>query len=424
MIKANLEAYISSNLWEQFQSILTSLTQWEELIKDWSKNMESLTRNVSYHVYHINLHDLPLERLIDKRKRTQKGPKAFLPSRSSKDGKKSTRQDGSVSFSPAKIPNDNNSGNATKISTNFSISKRSIDAIDGVTQRTKSRSQTTNADYSTPTTNNLPTKLAIANRALVRSPSDSQLLARKKSITRKRTQTVIQTTPLSSKFNGFAKLRSASRSKSLDHFSTNLTESPSSSQSSVYHLRSPSPTPSSGLDANSLKDSPCHIEGNSINSNISLSSTGHSVAAGGPHRGWSAESSFIIWRRMLGSLGDVNQIRDPQLHFQVIECLSNIVDIFLVIRDNLGVSLDNLSTPPPPLYVPPIHFFASWLFETLQLSNHYRKGKIVAYKLLCLIVTRMPEIHSSNEFLSLFYCSIHRGLHSKDLVSTKLFRNL
>lgn len=35
-IKANLNVVISTQLWDQFLEVLTSLTQWEELIREWA----------------------------------------------------------------------------------------------------------------------------------------------------------------------------------------------------------------------------------------------------------------------------------------------------------------------------------------------------------------------------------------------------
>jgi len=33
------------------------------------------------------------------------------------------------------------------------------------------------------------------------------------------------------------------------------------------------------------------------------------------------------------------------------------------IRSNQGVTKDNLTTPPPPTFVPPVLYVAPWLFE-------------------------------------------------------------
>lgn len=41
------------------------------------------------------------------------------------------------------------------------------------------------------------------------------------------------------------------------------------------------------------------------------------VVCGGTVRGWLPDVAVVLWRRMLGALGDVNQIDDPRLHAQV-----------------------------------------------------------------------------------------------------------
>ena len=38
-IKANLNVYISTELWDQFLKVLSSLTQWVELIREWAVSM-------------------------------------------------------------------------------------------------------------------------------------------------------------------------------------------------------------------------------------------------------------------------------------------------------------------------------------------------------------------------------------------------
>ena len=43
-IKANLYVVVSCELWDQFLEVLSSLTLWEELIREWFKTMETLTR--------------------------------------------------------------------------------------------------------------------------------------------------------------------------------------------------------------------------------------------------------------------------------------------------------------------------------------------------------------------------------------------
>lgn len=40
-IKANLNVVISPSLWDQFLNVLASLTQWEELIREWTVSLIS-----------------------------------------------------------------------------------------------------------------------------------------------------------------------------------------------------------------------------------------------------------------------------------------------------------------------------------------------------------------------------------------------
>lgn len=52
-----------------------------------------------------------------------------------------------------------------------------------------------------------------------------------------------------------------------------------------------------------------------------------SVIAGGVREGWGPTSSVVLWRRMLGVLGNINKIKDPAIHAKVIECLTTIWDM-------------------------------------------------------------------------------------------------
>lgn len=41
------------------------------------------------------------------------------------------------------------------------------------------------------------------------------------------------------------------------------------------------------------------------------------MIAGGNIRGWLPDVAIVLWKRMLGALGNVNEISDPNLHAQV-----------------------------------------------------------------------------------------------------------
>ena len=49
-----------------------------------------------------------------------------------------------------------------------------------------------------------------------------------------------------------------------------------------------------------------------------------SVIAGGSREGWSPVVAVVLWRRMLGILGNVNKIKEPQIHAEVFECLTSV----------------------------------------------------------------------------------------------------
>jgi len=50
-----------------------------------------------------------------------------------------------------------------------------------------------------------------------------------------------------------------------------------------------------------------------------------SVLAGGSVPGWSPEVAVVLWRRILGCLGNVNNIHDVSIHEEVYEYLCDLV---------------------------------------------------------------------------------------------------
>lgn len=133
---------------------------------------------------------------------------------------------------------------------------------------------------------------------------------------------------------------------------------------------------------------------------------------GGTARGWLPDVAAIMWRRMLGALGDVNKILNPKLHAQVFKHLVDITDSLIKIRQNQGISSDNQSTPTPPILVPPIGIFAAWCYDALSLDYQFRDGKLWALQMLCSIVKYGPPL--GNDQLPLFYHALHQALTGED----------
>jgi hypothetical protein len=377
-IKANLNVYVSVSLWEKFHELVSSLTKWEELIKEWSKTMDTLTRVMSRYVYNINLHDLPLDRLSERNKKKFRAMRGM--------------------------------SNESKTITQSAITgENSIHEI----IETKSMKRIRSSSGDSPSITEKLISSQNNQQTIVRSHSDSHLLRNKAAKYQKRKQNNInaKNNEESNKSKADNRFDIISKCRSLEYID-NRNDSPLWSESSVS--RSPSPTHSNAIESNSLKDSPMNIEAGHQNSGTAAVSA-MSVLAGGTYRGWSSESALILWRRMAGILGDINKLSDPLIHAQAMECLVKVVEDLIKVKENLGISLDNQSVPIPSLE-PPLQYFSAWLFKATQLPNEYKAGKLLAYKLLCIITIRRNETEPSKEFLSLFYLTLRQGLITYDMV--------
>ncbi|XP_041105407.1 ral GTPase-activating protein subunit alpha-2-like isoform X5 [Polyodon spathula] len=139
-----------------------------------------------------------------------------------------------------------------------------------------------------------------------------------------------------------------------------------------------------------------------------------SIIAGGSLTGWHPDSAAVLWRRVLGILGDVNRIQCPKIHAKVFLCLYELWHKLAKIRDNLGISADNQSSPPQPLLIPPLTMFASWLFKATALPPEYKEGTLHAYRLICEMMTKHQDVPPNSDFLVHFYHVMHKGFISDD----------
>ncbi|KAG8275624.1 Ral GTPase-activating protein subunit alpha-2 [Homalodisca vitripennis] len=222
-IKANLNVVISAELWDEFLAVLSSLTQWEELIREWAKTLDTLTRVLTRHVYNLDLNDLPLDRLSEQKSKRQK---------------KSVSQRGSVGT------------DQTRDNDTPSEAKHTTDSASGPTVTLKSCE-------SWP--------------ALRRSASESTLSwARRRRPYRRNHHDQTNTTHIPVLSSGVeqevARIISGARPRQM-------VNGKSRSMDSIAHLsgdgsayfdpelsRSPSPAPSSGVESNSFKESPMQID--------------------------------------------------------------------------------------------------------------------------------------------------------------------
>ncbi|GFS68356.1 hypothetical protein NPIL_633392 [Nephila pilipes] len=431
-IKANLNVVISMELWDQFLSVLSSLTLWEELIKEWAKTMETLTRVLAKQVYCIDLNDLPLDRLSEQKMKKNRGIRRTvignLDEKFEKCKSKSESAGGKGNFLAGSLFDETSSQGTTTRSSNQPIMRTRSGSGDHMHKRSHTSD----------------------GHSIRKSNSDSNLFKKNRSHHAKEHGAIYASEhkqffvtgaspsvddefskalpPFEEYKDQVKKIYHKHRSKSLD-FLSHRAESPCFSESSECRSRSPSPTPSSGLENTSIKDSPMQIDAvvsstdNSCNNSeigTGNSLEARSVMSGGTTRGWMPDVAVVLWKRMLGTLGNINKIKDASVHAQVLKYLVDLSELFVKIRDNLGVTLDNHTTPPPPELVPPLLLVTPWLFEALNLPEKYKDGKLLAFKLLCLLIVRRHDISLLKEYIAHFYYALHYGLmaNDQDIINT------
>jgi len=384
-IKANLYVVVSCELWDQFLEVLSSLTLWEELIREWFKTMETLTRVLARQVYNLDLNDLPLDRLSEQKAKKRRGKTGAPPPKinTSAINMEEKKDEGVVNGHPA-FRNGGIPGSPYPGRNRISSTSDSGGGTDHKQDRRESKMR----------------KLPYLRQ---RSNSEGMI-----TFTRYHDQEMLEA----------AAMRLSTRySRSLDSVQGSCYDREQGSSS-----RSPSPAPSSSMESHSIKDSPVLLDHDTVSegaySELGEMTAGRegprSVMAGGMVKGWLPDVAVVLWRRMLGSLGDVNAIADTVIHAQIYKYLIELHDIMVKIRANQGVSLDNLVTPPPPQFVPPFTIFAPWCFRALMLPDTYQRGRMYALRLLCLLTVRQQDTPLPRTHLVQFYKVLHTGLTSGD----------
>ncbi|XP_025103645.1 ral GTPase-activating protein subunit alpha-1-like isoform X4 [Pomacea canaliculata] len=473
-IKANLNVPISVELWDEFLAVLSSLTSWIELIREWSKTMETLTRVLARQVYGLDLQDLPLERLSEQKEKRRRGKestkmksatdKSFSRGWSRSDGQMANTLRGSTNSAPApetsslergRFKSDGAGGsrvrpdltkqrslsgepspshsrcgsNAAEMLVrsssegNITDPRDLIEKLRGASFISESNSNATaepEADNTMLTACDVLDSQPAQPQPLVSLSGASQAVEDQEVTA----ITAVCTAELAAMpcdhilhhQHHPALYQSSRQSRSPSPTSMHSAQSKSGS-------RTPSPTSELISDAQP-KDSPTpdrdslHIDMVASNQDTTMNRDSFlemkSVMAGGNLPGWTPDVAVVLWQRMLGILGDVNKIEDPEIHATVFDYLCDLQDTLFRISDNQGVTPDNMSTPPPSELIPPTHIFASWLFECLQLSDKFKKGKLLAYQLICQMMLRPHEVLPSRPLLARFYNVLHIGLISND----------
>ncbi|XP_040580670.1 ral GTPase-activating protein subunit alpha-1 [Lepeophtheirus salmonis] len=403
-IKANLYVVVSTELWDQFLEVLSSLTLWEELFREWSKTMETLTRVLARQVYNLDLNDLPLDRLSEraaKKKRGKQGGNHEMKySHELKLSSTSTPQIPLASSSNLHPYYSENENYVSLSSSSNRISPGSRKRIDSSSSYNNSLGSSNATTRTNDHSNNMKSKTSGRRKRMYRSMSEGNIVRSDYNNIDDEIDGITKT---------FSSYFSKRRSKSVD-FGIIRTSEP-------WGSRSSSPAPSS-----SINDSPMQFDPETMSDGGLSDLIGHhgsnsggdneprSVMSGGSVKGWLPDVAVVLWRRMLGALGNINQIADTVIHAQIYKYLIELYEVIVKIRNNQGVTLDNMSTPPCPEYVPPVTIFTPWCFRALSLPDTYQRGRIYALRLLCLMTIRPHDNPLPKTHLIQFYKLLHQGL--------------
>ncbi|KPI92408.1 Ral GTPase-activating protein subunit alpha-2 [Papilio xuthus] len=372
-IKANLNVAVKPELWQSFMELLTRLTHWEDLIKEWAKTMETLTRVLARHVYSLEL--------------SESAGVACGGETRGRGGRRPTP-------APAPLPRP---------------TPRARPALAPPDLRTPGKSARASSDAHVR-------KETVRGRQLQRCRSDPHITRHA------HLQNVAEETKEHStkprRWYSLDSLRQSSQQEERD---------------SASGSRSPSPAPSSGVESSSIKDSPLQIDLASDGGNVEWAENenavscaeggggggagaGVGVVLGGAARGWLPAVAAVLWRRMLAALGDPNHLRDPHAHAHFYNYLIHLNSTLLKISANQTLNGNT------EIHVP-FNLVAGWCLEAEALppTHSFTAGKLLALRLLCESTQAQgPGAPSSCNnrlhlaHLHLYQRALHHGLTGED----------
>uniref|UniRef100_A0A663MTT1 Ral GTPase activating protein catalytic alpha subunit 2 n=1 Tax=Athene cunicularia TaxID=194338 RepID=A0A663MTT1_ATHCN len=445
-IRANLSVYISRELWDELLSVLSALTDWEELINEWANIMDSLTAVLARTVYGVEMTNLPLDKLSEQKEKKQRGKGGILePQKTAVVGRSfslSWKSHPEV-VEPMRFRSATTSGapgvekarnivrqRATEVEESQQLENSSGTEATGLfadQEQQLTRSSSTSDITDQFPSDFFPGKKAGSSHNL--SSSDSKSVHEIKGYTKKEREAE-QVLVRRSSSTAELDLKADLQQSHGNYREREKSESVSSDTSIGYNNEVeialiPWQTSEDDHEVNASADvcvdpdAPRWLQlSPSDTANLTDSSEfladDCSIIAGGSLIGWHPDSAAVLWRRILGILGDVNNIQSPKIHAKVFGYLYELWYKLAKIRDNLAISVDNQSTPSPPVLIPPLRIFASWLFKATTLPNEYKEGKLQAYRLICAMMTRRQDVLPNSDFLVHFYFVMHLGLTSED----------
>uniref|UniRef100_A0A673BZT2 Rap-GAP domain-containing protein n=1 Tax=Sphaeramia orbicularis TaxID=375764 RepID=A0A673BZT2_9TELE len=440
-VRANLCVFISRELWDELLAVLSSLTCWEELVTEWASIMDSLTAVLARSVYGLDMANLPLDKLSEQKEKKQRGrgviqdsQKAAAVARSfSLSWRNQGEQSGPGVQEPMRIRSATTSGAPGVETARNNVRQKASDVEECQLSECGGEEELGGGDSPLPrssSTSDITQQLSDTLPAQKReySPTSCGSGSRMSEGRRESAEPPVilirrSSSPAETECNAEGqttytrpKLREKSESVSSETSNGYLNEAEVTWQAFDEEADTQS-TQSTHMDVTTDPQSQGSLL---LSHNEALADSSEcladdvSIIAGGTLTGWHADSAFVLWRRILGILGDVNNIRCPKIHAKVFSYLYELWHKLAKIRDNLGISVDNQSSPPQPAFIPPLRMLASWLFRATMLPVEYKAGKLQAYKLICEMMTRHQDVLPNSDFLVHLYYIMHRGFTSND----------
>ncbi|XP_070698012.1 ral GTPase-activating protein subunit alpha-2 isoform X2 [Pempheris klunzingeri] len=440
-VRANLCVFISRELWDELLAVLSSLTCWEELVTEWASIMDSLTAVLARSVYGLDMANLPLDKLSEQKEKKQRGrgviqdsQKAAAVARSfSLSWRNQGEQVGSGAQEPMRIRSATTSGAPGVEKARNNVRQKASDVEECQLSECGGEEELGGGESPLPrssSTSDITQQMSDTSPAQKReySPTSCGSDSRTSEGRRESNEPPVilirqSSSPAETECNAEghtsytrAKLREKSESISSETSNGYLNEAEVTWQAFDEEADTQS-TQSAHMDVTTDPQSQGSLL---LSHNEALADSSEcladdvSIIAGGTLTGWHADSAFVLWRRILGILGDVNCIRCPKIHAKVFSYLYELWHKLAKIRDNLGISVDNQSSPPQPAFIPPLRMLASWLFRATMLPAEYKAGKLQAYKLICEMMTRHQDVLPNSDFLVHLYHVMHKGITSND----------
>ncbi|XP_068864864.1 ral GTPase-activating protein subunit alpha-2 isoform X1 [Aphelocoma coerulescens] len=441
-IRANLSVYISRELWDELLSVLSALTDWEELINEWANIMDSLTAVLARTVYGVEMTNLPLDKLSEQKEKKQRGKGGVLePQKTAVVGRSfslSWKSHPEV-VEPMRFRSATTSGapgvekarnivrqRATEVEESQQL--ESSEGTEAAGSFADQEQQLTRSSSASDIADQIPSDFFQGKKA-GSSASDSRSVQENKGYAKEHEaeQVLVWRSSSTAELDLKADLQQphgyyGEREKSESVSSDTSLGCGADVDIALVAWQAAEDDPEAGAAAGMCADpaaprwlqlSPSQEPANLTDSSEFLADD-CSIIAGGSLIGWHPDSAAVLWRRILGILGDVNNIQSPKIHAKVFGYLYELWYKLAKIRDNLAISVDNQSTPSPPVLIPPLRIFASWLFKAATLPSEYKEGKLQAFRLLCAMMSRRQDLLPNSDFLVHFYFVLRLGLTSED----------